>query len=129
MAEYERDLRRAETVGERLGPALLRLSRARQRAEAGEVARALSDADDLFTDADLADDQWYELAELYAKLSELAEGAGPKERAAARAVEALGKALERGYRAPVPLAEAPSFRALAGRDDFKKVTRRGAPDR
>jgi tetratricopeptide (TPR) repeat protein len=129
MAEYERDLRRAEAVGERLGPALLRLSRARQRAGAGEVARALGDADDLFTDADLADDQWYELAELYAKLSELSEGAGMKERAAARSVEALGKALERGYRAPVPPAEAAAFRALAGRADFKKVAGRCVPDR
>ncbi len=124
MAEYERDLQRAEKVGERLEPVLLRLSRARQRALAGELARAQQNADDLFADGDLANDQWYELAELYAKLAETARDEAIQERAAARAVESLGKALERGHK-PGPLSEVAAFRPLAGRADFQKVAATG----
>jgi tetratricopeptide (TPR) repeat protein len=118
--EYRRDLQKSEEVGERLSPALVRLSRAAERARIGETVRALQDAADLFLD-DLPGDQWYDLAVLYATLSRSAKDVQGRQKAAARAVVALGRALERGHVNPVPPAEDPAFRALAGRADFKKL--------
>ncbi len=120
-SDYERELQRAGEVAERLEPPLLRLSRANQQLQAGGLAGALKVADELVLDDGLSAGQWYELAELYAKLSAGLEGAEIKERTAGRAVESLGKALERGHKAPAAPAEAPAFRPLAGRGDFKKV--------
>jgi tetratricopeptide (TPR) repeat protein len=118
--DYRRDLRRSEEVGERLSPPLVRLSRAGELAGKGDLARARAEADDLFLD-DLAGYEWYELAVLYARLSGSARGAPGKGGAAARAVESLSKAIEKGYIGSVPPAEDSRFRRLARRADFKKL--------
>jgi tetratricopeptide (TPR) repeat protein len=118
---YERDLQRAGEVGERAAPAFVRLAAARRHVEGGDLVRARADADDLFLDEGLSGEERYELAGLCARLSELAGSAERKEKDAAQAVAALGQALEAGHAGPLPWAEAPQFRALRVRADFKKL--------
>ena len=120
QAEYQADVQRCKELGEALDAPLLRLYRIEDRAQKGETALALKEADDLLHNVDMTDMQWHTLAVFYADQSAKSADAAQKEMLAARAVAALGHAIEQGY-ARAGLSQDAHLQALAGREDFRKL--------
>ena len=97
QAEYQADLQRGKELGEALDAPLFRLYRIEDRAQKGETALAMKEADDLLNNGDMTEMQWHTLAVFYADQSAKSADAAQKEGLAARAVAALGHAIEQGY--------------------------------
>ena len=125
--EYESDLQRAKAVQERLDPAEMRLHRVRQRIQDRQLSLAVQEAEDVFLDEDLPAAECYALAGSYAKMAEAVQEPAHKEALAARAVQALRRAIAAGYTSPVPLGSNPDFRVLLAREEFKRLS--AAPPR
>jgi tetratricopeptide (TPR) repeat protein len=119
-AEYQRDLDRLKDLDEDLDPPRFRLVRLGDRARKGETSRALQEADDLFQNVDLAENQWHELAVFYVSMSTKMPDAGAREAMAVRAVASLGNAVEQGY-SRVDLSRDGVFGPLAQREDFRRL--------
>jgi tetratricopeptide (TPR) repeat protein len=119
--EYERDMRRADEVQERMQDPQLRLIDLSRLVEDGDLARTRAAADDLSFDEGLTGPRWYELAMIYAKLAARETAPAQKESAAAAAARALRKAREDGYTWTTALSDDPVFRSLTGRTDFKSL--------
>jgi hypothetical protein len=90
------------------------------RARKGETDRALQEADDLFQNVDLTENQWHELAVFYVAMSTKTADAGVRETMAARAVVSLGNAVEQGYPRDHLIRDS-GFGSLTQREDFRRL--------
>jgi tetratricopeptide (TPR) repeat protein len=121
-AEQEADEKRIAELDEALQSPALRLMRVQRRLADGKPAEALREADDLLGGGDLSGAQWHELAVVYAQAA--AANRPDREALAARAVLALGQALEQGHDGPLSPDQEPAFRLLATRADFQKLAKK-----
>jgi tetratricopeptide (TPR) repeat protein len=119
-AEYQRDLDRLKDLDEALDSPRFRLLRLDDRARKGETERALHEADDLFQNVDLTENQWHELAVFYASMSTKMPEAEARETMAARGVASLGNAVEQGYSRD-NLSQESGFGPLIQREDFRRL--------
>jgi tetratricopeptide (TPR) repeat protein len=137
--EYEEHLRRAQTLEQKLEPAVLRLGRMRRLLEEGKTAPALEEAEEVYQGDGLSGPEWRELAAIFASAMAQPSRTPPgllqsnenvrmfldsrhKDQLGGRAVAALRKSLECGFPQVTPLADDPAFRVLATRPDFQSLS-------
>jgi tetratricopeptide (TPR) repeat protein len=105
---------------------MFRLGRAGTLARAGKHAEASAEADALAGGKDASPRLLYDAACVYA-LASAAADASLGERYAARAVELLGRAIDRGYKDAKHLQKDSDLDRLRPRPDFQKLLRRLPP--
>jgi hypothetical protein len=120
-ADYDSDVRRAEEVGQRLDPFVMRLPRINQRLQEAKWEQAAAEADDVFAGGELSPFEWHDLAAVYAQLTASAQAGERQEAFVQRAVGSLRKSLEGGYPLLRPLGDDLAFRPLWGRTDFRQL--------
>jgi eukaryotic-like serine/threonine-protein kinase len=96
-----------------------RAGRATSQLQAGMVAEAVAEVEELSKDANSKADQWYDFACVFSVAS--GKIADKKKEYADRAMELLQKAVKSGYKDAVHMAKDTDLDSLRGREDFKKL--------
>jgi serine/threonine protein kinase/tetratricopeptide (TPR) repeat protein len=96
-----------------------RAGRASSRVQAGQVAEAVAEVEELTKASKLSADEWYNFACVYAIAS--GKVADKKREYADRAMELLRRAVNDGFKDAAHVAKDTDLAPLRGRDDFKKL--------
>jgi tetratricopeptide (TPR) repeat protein len=96
-----------------------RARRASSRIQAGQLAEAVAEVEELTKAGEWVADQWYDFACVYAVAS--GKVADKKQEYAARAMELLRQAVKAGFKDASHLARDTDLDPLRGREDFKKL--------
>jgi serine/threonine-protein kinase len=119
--EAIRDLDRALDLDEGSAAGKIRASRAKTLAQAGEVARASADAEELLKAGSLNGDALYGIASVFSLASAKTKEPDQAERYAGRAVTVLRQAVAKGYTNIEQMKRDTDLDPLRQRDDFKKL--------
>jgi serine/threonine-protein kinase len=101
----------------------IRTGRAKTQLQAGDVARASAEADELLKTGSLNGDALYDIASFFCLASAKTKEPAQAERYAGRAVTALRQAVAKGYRNSEHLKKDSDFDLLRPRADFQKLLR------
>src|SRR5262249_28315473 len=125
--EALRDWDRVLTLEEGPRRAHLRLDRAATLAQAGQHPEAAAEADALAGQKNAPPRVLYDAACVFSVASGVTEDVALRERYAARAIELLGLAIDRGFKDVGQLQKDQDLDCLRQRTDFKKLVQRIAP--
>jgi predicted Zn-dependent protease len=96
-----------------------RAKRANSHIQAGQVAEAVAEIDELTKGGGWNASQWYDFARVYAVAS--GRIAGKKREYADRAIELLSKAVNAGYKDAAHMVKDTDLDTLRDREDFKMI--------